>query len=302
MVENDKTTKAPIAIIERNVVSVLVASDDLKAGDDVVTEGVQLLREGGTVRVRQPTAWTPFPSTQDPPTAEDLARRPPRRRRRAPHPGGRGDQPMSGGRGQARRPDGAHLAVRPPARLHIVINLLIIVAGLAAFNAVEIRELPNVDRPVITVTTSFQGASAEVVDRQLTSTIESAVARVAGIASISSSSRFGQSRVTVEFTDSTDLNVAASDIRDAVAGIANQLPDDADESRIVKADADADAIMRLAVLSNTLPIEDLTTLVDDRIADRVGGRWKASPTSISRANASGWSISTCGRTSWRHAA
>ncbi len=59
-------------------------------------------------------------------------------------------------------------------------------------------------------------------------------------------------------------------MRDAVAGIANQLPDDADESRIVKADADADAIMRLAVLSNSLPIEeDLTTLVDDRIADRI---------------------------------
>ncbi|RIY02146.1 efflux RND transporter permease subunit [Aureimonas flava] len=176
---------------------------------------------------------------------------------------------MSAGAG---RPDGmtalTSLFIRRPV-FTIVVNLLIIVAGLAAFNAVEIRELPNVDRPVITVTTNFQGASAEVVDRQLTSTIESAVARVPGIASISSSSRFGQSRVTVEFTSSTDLNVAASDVRDAVAGIANQLPDDADESRIVKADADADPIMRLAVLSSTLPIEDLTTLVDDRIADRV---------------------------------
>lgn len=160
------------------------------------------------------------------------------------------------------------LFVRRPV-FTIVINLLVIVAGLAAFNAVEIRELPNVDRPVISITTLFDGASAEAVDRQLTSDIESAVARVPGIASISSSSRFGQSRVTVEFSDSTDLNVAASDVRDAVAGIANQLPDDADESRIVKADANADSIMRVAVLSSTLRIEQLTTLVDDRIADRI---------------------------------
>ncbi|WP_182085424.1 efflux RND transporter permease subunit [Aureimonas sp. ME7] len=174
--------------------------------------------------------------------------------------------------GSPSKPDGltalTSLFIRRPV-FTIVINLLIIVAGLAAFNAVEIRELPNVDRPVITVSTTFEGASAEVVDRQLTSDIESAVARVPGIASISSSSRFGRSQVTVEFTEATDLNVAASDIRDAVAGIANQLPDDADESRIVKADADADAIMRLAVLSSTLRIEDLTTLVDDRIADRI---------------------------------
>ncbi len=160
------------------------------------------------------------------------------------------------------------LFIRRPV-FTIVLNLLLIVAGLAAFNAVEIRELPNVDRPVITVTTRFEGASPEVVDRQLTDEIESAVARVPGIASISSSSRFGQSRVTIEFSDSTDLNVAASDVRDAVAGIANSLPDDADEARIVKADADADAIMRLAVLSSALRIEDLTTLVNDRIADRV---------------------------------
>ncbi|MET0258296.1 MAG: efflux RND transporter permease subunit [Methylobacterium sp.] len=162
----------------------------------------------------------------------------------------------------------ASLFVRRPV-FTIVVNLLLIVAGLAAFNSVEIRELPNVDRPVISITTTFEGASAEAVDRQLTSEIEGAVARVSGIASISSSSRFGNSRVTVEFTDATDLNVAASDVRDAVAGIANRLPEDADESRIVKADANADSIMRLAILSDSMRIEDLTTLVEDRIADRV---------------------------------
>ncbi|WP_185983563.1 efflux RND transporter permease subunit [Aureimonas mangrovi] len=160
------------------------------------------------------------------------------------------------------------LFIRRPV-FTIVLNLLIVVAGLAAFGAVEIRELPNVDRPVITVTTTFESASPEAVDRQITGEIESAVARVPGIVSMSSSSRFGQSRVTIEFSDSTDLNVAASDVQNAVASISNRLPDDVDDPRIVKADADADAIMRLAVLSPTMKIEDLTTLVDDRIADRL---------------------------------
>ncbi len=73
MVANEKTTKAPIAIIERNVDTFLVASDTLKAGDTVVTEGVQLLREGGTVRIRPTTGIDALPSNQDPPTAETPA-------------------------------------------------------------------------------------------------------------------------------------------------------------------------------------------------------------------------------------
>jgi HAE1 family hydrophobic/amphiphilic exporter-1 len=172
----------------------------------------------------------------------------------------------------ASKPDGitafTSLFIRRPV-LTIVINLLIVVAGLAAFNAVEIRELPNVDRPVISVSVTFSGASPETVDRQITSQIESAIARVSGISSVSSRSRFGDSRVTIEFSDSTDLNVAASDVRDAVSRIADSLPEGADEPRIVKADADAQAIMRLAITAPGMPIEDLTTLVEDRIADQI---------------------------------
>lgn len=170
------------------------------------------------------------------------------------------------------KPDGitafTSLFIRRPV-LTIVVNLLIVVAGLAAFGAIEVRELPNVDRPVISVSIDFPGASPETVDRQITSEIESAVARVSGIASVSSKSEFGDSRVTIEFTDTTDLNVAASDVRNAVSRIANSLPEGAEEPRIVKADADASAIMRLAVTAPGLSIEDLTALVEDRIADQL---------------------------------
>ncbi|WP_442866503.1 efflux RND transporter permease subunit [Aminobacter sp. NyZ550] len=158
------------------------------------------------------------------------------------------------------------LFVRRPV-LAFVINTLIVVAGLAAFYGVEVRELPDVDRPVITVSTGYSDAAAEIVDREVTAVVEGAVARVTGVKSISSSSSYGNSRVTVEFNDGVDLNVAASDMRDAVGRVTNSLPDDADAPRIVKADANADAVMRLAVTSDTMPVEDMTILVEDQIVD-----------------------------------
>src|SRR5690606_23496179 len=136
-----------------------------------------------------------------------------------------------------------------------------------AFFGVEVRELPDVDRPVITVTSNYDGAAAETIDRELTDLLEGAVSRVSGVKSMSSTSSFGRSRVTVEFNDGVDLDVAASDMRDAVGRVTNQLPDDADPPRIVKADANADAVLRLAVTSDTIAVEDMTILVEDQIVD-----------------------------------
>ncbi len=158
------------------------------------------------------------------------------------------------------------LFIRRPV-MALVLNALIVVAGLAAYYGVDVRELPDVDRPVVTVSTDFESAAAETVDRELTSAIEGAVSRVSGVKSISSSSSFGNSRVTVEFNDDVDLNVAAADMRDAISRISNTLPDDADPPRIVKADANSDAVMRLAVTSDTMAVEDMSVLVEDQIED-----------------------------------
>lgn len=162
----------------------------------------------------------------------------------------------------------AALFVRRPV-LAIVLNLLIIVAGLAAFFGVEIRELPNVERPTLTIQTAFTGASAETVDRELTAAIEGAVARVQGVASISSSSSYGQSRVTLTFADGSNLDSATSDIRDALARITNRLPDGADEPVIVKADANAQAIIQLALTADNMPLDDLTRLAEDVVEPRL---------------------------------
>ena len=159
------------------------------------------------------------------------------------------------------------LFIRRPV-FAFVVNTLIAVAGLAAFFGVEVRELPDVDRPVISVRTNFDGAAAETVDREITAVIEGAVARIAGVAAISSSSSFGRSRVTIEFRESVNLDSAASDVRDAVGRVQNQLPEDADAPVIVKADEDAQAIIRLAVTSDTMSIEDMSVYVEDEIVDR----------------------------------
>nr|MBA3516081.1 efflux RND transporter permease subunit [Hyphomicrobiales bacterium] len=109
----------------------------------------------------------------------------------------------------------------------------------------------------------------ETVDTQMTSILESAASRVPGVEAISSSSRSGSSRVVVEFDDSTDLNVAANDLRDAVGNVERQLPEDVDDVTIVKADDNSDAIIRLAVTAEAMPIQDLTKLVEDSVVDRL---------------------------------
>jgi len=158
------------------------------------------------------------------------------------------------------------LFVRRPV-LAMVLSLLIIVAGLAAIAGVEIRELPAVDSPVITVSTSYSGAAPETVDREITAIIESAAGRVPGVNSISSSSSFGSSRVTVDFKESVNLDIAASDMRDAIARVSRDLPDDMDDPRVVKADSDAQAVLRLAVTSTNMSPEEMTLVIENQILD-----------------------------------
>jgi hydrophobic/amphiphilic exporter-1 (mainly G- bacteria), HAE1 family len=162
----------------------------------------------------------------------------------------------------------AALFVRRPV-LAVVINALIVVAGLAALIGAEVRELPSVEQPVLSISTSFTGAAAETVDREITAVVEGAVARVQGVTSISSSSSNGQSRVTLSFSDDTNLDVATSDVRDALSRIGRQLPDDVEDPTIFKADADAQPVMQLAVTSDTMPISQMTELVDDIISERL---------------------------------
>ncbi|ATP11778.1 multidrug transporter AcrB [Bartonella henselae] len=158
------------------------------------------------------------------------------------------------------------LFIRRPV-FTFVLNAMIIIAGFAAWLNVDVRELPDVDTPVITIMTAFAGASAETIDREVTRIIEDAVSRVSGVKTISSTSSFGRSRVEIHFNVGIDLNVAASDIRDALSRITYSLPKNADSPLIIKADSNAAAMMYLVVTSPTMSIDDLTMIVDDQIVD-----------------------------------
>ena len=167
--------------------------------------------------------------------------------------------------------DGGPMAVfvRRPV-LTIVLNLLIVIAGVAAYFGVEVRELPNIDQPVVTIRTIYAGATPETIDKEVTAVIEGAVARTPGVTSISSESEPGQSQVQVEFDPSVDINVAAADLRDAVGNL-RSLPNDPNFSppTIVKADTSSDQIMRVAATSPTMSIEDLTQVVNDRVVPKL---------------------------------
>ncbi|HAZ60119.1 MAG TPA: multidrug transporter AcrB [Gammaproteobacteria bacterium] len=158
----------------------------------------------------------------------------------------------------------AGLAVRRPL-LTVVANLLIIVAGLAALLDVEVRELPDVDVPMVTVSAVLPGAAPETMDAEVTRRLEGAVARVPGVQRLRSASEEDNARVRVEFAPGTDLVTAAADVREAVSRITRDLPERTEQITVVKADQNAEPIIRLAVSSDALDAAALTRRVENDI-------------------------------------
>ena len=156
------------------------------------------------------------------------------------------------------------LAIRRPL-LVLVLNLLIALAGLAALLGVEVRELPDIDRPVVTVRGNLPGATPETVDVEVTAIVEGAVARVAGVKEVRSSSEEDNFRIRVVFSPDTELDSAANDVREAVSRVERQLPEALEQLTVIKADADAYPVIRLSASSPTLTEEALTRIVEKDI-------------------------------------
>ena len=149
-----------------------------------------------------------------------------------------------------------------------VISLLLIVFGLVSFSRLPLREYPDIDPPVVTIDTVYPGASAYVVESQITQLVEERIAGVEGIRFIDSSSQDGRSRVTIEFSTSRDIDAAANDLRDRVSGIVDDLPDEADPPEIQKEDSNDDVIMWLNLTSDRLTVPELTDYADRYLVDR----------------------------------
>ena len=150
-----------------------------------------------------------------------------------------------------------------------VMSLFIIILGAISYTFLGVRDYPSVDSPIISVSTSFPGANADVIDNQITEILESAINGIPGIKSISSTSREGSSRITVEFNLDVDLETAANDVRNKVSGVQRRLPAEVDPPSVSKADADAQPIFQVTVESDARTLIDLSEFAEVNIKERL---------------------------------
>src|SRR5918998_5034196 len=160
------------------------------------------------------------------------------------------------------------LFIRRPV-FAVVVSLLLIVGGLASLMNLPVREYPSVDRPVVSVSTIYRGASNEVIESRVTEVIEGAVAGIEGIEQIRSQSQNDRSSVSIEFNVSRDPEAATSDVRDAVFRVVGRLPDGADQPVIRKVDNDASPIMWVSVTSSTYDALELSDFLKRVYVDRL---------------------------------
>lgn len=149
-----------------------------------------------------------------------------------------------------------------------VISLLLIAFGIVSFSRLPLREYPDIDPPIVSITTPYPGASASIVESRITEVIEQRVSGVEGIKFIQSSSEDGQSRITVEFNVGRDIDAAANDLRDQVAGALRSLPDEIDPPRVEKVDSNDDVILWLNLVSDRMTIQELTDYAERYLVDR----------------------------------
>ena len=160
------------------------------------------------------------------------------------------------------------VSVRRPV-FAAVAAIVLCVIGIAAFFFLPVRELPDVDPPIVSVNTSYAGASAEVIESRITEPIEQQIAGIQGVERINSTSRDGRSNVNIEFSLDRDIDDAANDVRDRISRVVGNLPDQADPPEVAKADSDAQPIMILFLRSSTMNRLQLTDYADRYLVDRL---------------------------------
>jgi multidrug efflux pump len=159
------------------------------------------------------------------------------------------------------------LSVRRPV-FAAVAAIVLCVVGLAAFFFLPVRELPDVDPPIVSISTSYAGASAEVIESRITEPLEQQIAGIQGVQRINSTSRDGRSNINIEFTLDRNIDDAANDVRDRVSRALGRLPQQADPPTVAKADSDSQPIIILFLRSETLNRLELTDYADRYLIDR----------------------------------
>lgn len=160
------------------------------------------------------------------------------------------------------------VSIRRPV-LATVMSLMIVLIGIVGASRLTVREYPNIDAPVVTVQVNYPGASAEIMESQITTPLEETLSGIEGIEYMNSISRPEQTQITIEFKIERDADDAASDVRDRVSRTRGRLPEEIDEPIVAKVEADAQPIMWLAVSSATLPDLEVSDIADRIVRDRL---------------------------------
>ncbi|MEZ5565595.1 MAG: efflux RND transporter permease subunit [Gammaproteobacteria bacterium] len=150
-----------------------------------------------------------------------------------------------------------------------VLSLMLLILGILAATKLPVREFPDIDTPVVSITTAYRGASAEIIERRITQPLEDAVSGIAGIQKLTSSSQDERSSITIEFALDRDPDGAANDVRERVTRIIQQLPEDSDVPEVTKQDQGMDASMYVSVESQTRSLMELTDYADRNLLDRI---------------------------------
>ena len=148
-----------------------------------------------------------------------------------------------------------------------VLNLLLLLVGILAFQELPLREYPDVSAPVITIKADYQGASANIMESRVAKVIEDQLSGLEGVRAIDSSSTDGRTRIKIEFDSCRDIDVAANDVRDAVAKSERQLPDTMKAPAVEKSDADGDGVITFSVSDNNLSLVELSDYVHRKLLD-----------------------------------
>ena len=162
----------------------------------------------------------------------------------------------------------SELSIRRPV-LATVLTLIILLFGAVGYVSLGVREYPSVDNPIISVTCSYAGANADVIENQITEPLEQNINGIPGIRSLTSVSQQGSSRITVEFELSVDLETAANDVRDKVSRAQRYLPRDCDPPTVSKADADAMPILMVAIQSEKRSLLEISEIADLTVKEQL---------------------------------
>ena len=162
----------------------------------------------------------------------------------------------------------AEVSIRRPV-FATVISLMLIIFGMVCLQRISVREYPDITRPVVSISTTYRGASAAVIENKITQVIEDRIAGIEGIEKITSSSVDERSNINVEFSVDRDVDSAANDIRDRISRVANQLPDEADVPEIAKSDSSADPVMMLNLNADNMSALELTDYAERFVIDQL---------------------------------